>query len=217
MSETWLFFTFLSFADPWHFGTYPDADPLSYGSGCGSRGPNTYGYGSGCRSGCGSGRTKNIRILRTRISWCETGSTRLLFRVLCISQSTYCTYIPRVPQCMSPRLNSDSHTPSPASECAPPPEPKGGGTIPWHSLYKHSLYVTKFIRTFFIRDRVYTGQSLYGTKFIQDKVYTRTKFIQWQSLYEDKVYTNFFHSALELRDIKWKKYEYHTIKSYTSM
>ena len=50
--------------------------------------------------------------------------------------------------------------------------------VPWHSLYKHSLYVTKFIRTFFIRDRVYTGQSLY-----------RTKFIQGQSLYEDKVYT----------------------------
>ncbi len=47
-----------------------------------------------------------------------------------------------------------------------------------HSLYKHSLYVTKFIRTFFIRDRVYTEQSLY-----------RTNFIQGQSLYEDKVYT----------------------------
>jgi hypothetical protein len=43
--------------------------------------------------------------------------------------------------------------------------------------------VTKFIRTFFIRDRVYTGQSLYGTKFIRDRVYTG------QSLYEDKVYT----------------------------
>jgi len=59
----------------------------------------------------------------------------------------------------------------------------------WQSLYKHSLYVTKFIRTFFIRDSVYTGQSLYGTKFIQgqslyeDKVYTGTKFIR------DKVYT----------------------------
>ncbi len=49
--------------------------------------------------------------------------------------------------------------------------------------------MTKFIRTFFIRDRVYTGQSLYGTKFIQgqslyeDKVYTGTKFIR------DKVHT----------------------------
>ncbi len=55
--------------------------------------------------------------------------------------------------------------------------------VPWHSLYKHSLYVTKFIWTFFIRDRIYTGQNLYGTKFIQDKVYTGTKFIR------DKVHT----------------------------
>jgi hypothetical protein len=46
------------------------------------------------------------------------------------------------------------------------------------------VYVTKFIRTFFIR-----GQSLYGTMFIRDKVHTGTKFIQGQSLYEDKVYT----------------------------
>jgi hypothetical protein len=54
--------------------------------------------------------------------------------------------------------------------------------------------VTFFIQTFFIRDKVYTnflytGQSLYGTKFIQDKVYTGTKFIRGQSLYGDKVYT----------------------------
>ena len=54
--------------------------------------------------------------------------------------------------------------------------------------------MTFFIQTFFIRDKVYTnflytGLSLYGTKFIQDKVYTGTKFIQGQSLYEDKVYT----------------------------
>ncbi len=71
----------------------------------------------------------------------------------------------------------------------------------WHSLYKHFLYVTKLIQTFYIRDRVYMGQSLYGTKFIRgqslyedkvytgtkfilDKVYTRTKFIQGQSLYK---------------------------------
>jgi hypothetical protein len=32
----------------------------------------------------------------------------------------------RVPQCMSPRRNWDPPTPSPASQCAPPPEPKGG-------------------------------------------------------------------------------------------
>jgi hypothetical protein len=54
--------------------------------------------------------------------------------------------------------------------------------------------VTFFIQTFFICDKVYTnfrytGQSLYGTKFIQDKVYTGTKFIRGQSLYGDKVYT----------------------------
>jgi hypothetical protein len=78
--------------------------------------------------------------------------------------------------------------------------------------------VTFFIQTFFIRDKVhtnflYTGQILYGTKFIQDKFYTGTKFIRGrslygdkvytgQSLYEDKVYTNFFHTVLELKDIK---------------
>ncbi len=93
--------------------------------------------------------------------------------------------------------------------------------------------MTFFIQTFFIRDKVYTnflytGQSLYGTKFIQDKAYTGTKFIRGQSLYgdkvymgqslyEDNVYTNFFHTVLELKDIKCKKYVYHTIKSYTSM
>ena len=54
--------------------------------------------------------------------------------------------------------------------------------------------VTFFIQTFFIRDKVYTnflytGQILYGTKFIQDKFYTGTKFIRGQSLYGDKVYT----------------------------
>jgi hypothetical protein len=36
----------------------------------------------------------------------------------------------RVPQCMSPRWNWDSPTPSLASECAPPPGTKGwGGTL----------------------------------------------------------------------------------------
>jgi hypothetical protein len=37
------------------------------------------------------------------------------------------TYIFRVPKCMSPRRNWNSPTPSLASECAPPPEPKRGG------------------------------------------------------------------------------------------
>jgi hypothetical protein len=54
--------------------------------------------------------------------------------------------------------------------------------------------VTFFIQTFFIRDKVYTnflytGQILYGTKFIQDKGYTGANFIRGQSLYGDKVYT----------------------------
>ena len=89
--------------------------------------------------------------------------------------------------------------------------------------------MTKFIRTFFIRDRVYTGQSLYrtkfiqgqslyedkvytGTKFIRDKVHTVTKFIRGQSLY------NFFHTVPGTRIkrlmIKCWKYVYHSIKSY---
>jgi hypothetical protein len=42
----------------------------------------------------------------------------------CRAQSTY---IYRVPQCMSPRRNWDSPTPSLASECAPPPGTKEGG------------------------------------------------------------------------------------------
>ncbi len=33
----------------------------------------------------------------------------------------------RAPQCMSPRRNWDSPNPSPTSECALPPGPKGGG------------------------------------------------------------------------------------------
>ncbi len=41
--------------------------------------------------------------------------------------TTKCTYIYRVPQCMSPRRNWDSPTPSLASECAPSPGTKGGG------------------------------------------------------------------------------------------
>ncbi len=36
-------------------------------------------------------------------------------------------YIHRVPQCMSPRRNCDSPTPSPASECVPSTGTKAGG------------------------------------------------------------------------------------------
>ncbi len=75
-----------------------------------------------------------------------------------------------------------------------------GSLEPLVDSYSEHLYmslqqgtVTFFIQTFFIRDKVYTnflytGQSLYGTKFIQDKVYTGTKYIRGQSLYGDKVY-----------------------------
>jgi hypothetical protein len=38
------------------------------------------------------------------------------------------TYIYRAPQCMSHRRNWDSPNPSPASECALPPRPKGWGS-----------------------------------------------------------------------------------------
>ncbi len=63
-----------------------------------------------------------------------------------------------------------------------------------HHIHSRDGTVTFFIQTLFIRDKVYTnflytGQSLYGTKFTQDKVYTGTKFIRGQSLYGDKVYT----------------------------
>ncbi len=36
--------------------------------------------------------------------------------------------VPRVPQCMSPLPNWDPSTPSPASECVPPPRNQGGDT-----------------------------------------------------------------------------------------
>jgi hypothetical protein len=82
--------------------------------------------------------------------------------------------------------------------------------------------VTFFIQTFFIRDKVYTnflytGQSLYGTKFIRDKVYTGTKFIRGQSLYGDKVYTG--RSSYGDKVYTWTKFiqtfcMLYTIKSY---
>jgi hypothetical protein len=55
-------------------------------------------------------------------------AVRYLHQLHLPGQSTkYLQYIQRVPQCMSPRRNWDSPIPSPASECAPPPGPKGGG------------------------------------------------------------------------------------------
>jgi hypothetical protein len=54
----------------------------------------------------------------------------------------------------------------------------GGGARRYRDiLYTNILYTRDKVYTNFL----YTGQSLYGTKFIQDKVYTGTM--------EDKVYT----------------------------
>jgi len=47
------------------------------------------------------------------------------------------------------------------------------GTV--HGSRKTGGTVTFFIQTFFIQDKVYTGQSLYGTKLIHNKIYTGTK------------------------------------------
>jgi hypothetical protein len=47
-----------------------------------------------------------------------------------------------------------------------------------------SLYVTKFIQTLFIRNKIYTGQSLYG-----NKIYTQ------QNLYSNKIYTNIIYTV----------------------
>jgi hypothetical protein len=53
----------------------------------------------------------------------DEGTDTVVLWVYCISQRTY---IPRVPQCLSPRPNWDPL--SPASEkCFFPPKPKGGG------------------------------------------------------------------------------------------
>jgi hypothetical protein len=47
-----------------------------------------------------------------------------------------------------------------------------------------SLYVTKFIQTLFIRNKIYTGQSLYS-----NKIYTL------QNLYRNKIYTNTIYTV----------------------
>ncbi len=47
-----------------------------------------------------------------------------------------------------------------------------------------SLYVTKFLQTLFIRNKIYTGQSLYG-----NKIYTQ------QNLYGNKIYTNIIYTV----------------------
>ncbi len=52
--------------------------------------------------------------------------------LLCILTPSQGTYLPRVPQCLSPRWNWDSPTPSPTSECTPPPRTGGGGGMGTH-------------------------------------------------------------------------------------
>ncbi len=47
-----------------------------------------------------------------------------------------------------------------------------------------SLYATKFIQTSFIRNKIYTGQSLYS-----NNIYTQ------QNLYGNKIYTNFIYTV----------------------
>jgi hypothetical protein len=54
-----------------------------------------------------------------------------------------------------------------------------------HSLYGRFLYVHFLYSSEFIRVKIYTGQNLYGAKFIQFKVYT-VIFYTDQNLYSSK-------------------------------
>ncbi len=61
-----------------------------------------------------------------------------------------------------------------------------------------SLYVTKFIQTFFIHNKIYTGQSLYSNKIYTNINYTVTKFICY------KIYTNIICTETKLiHDYHW--------------
>jgi hypothetical protein len=51
------------------------------------------------------------------------------FRVASSYLAQQCTYIPRLPQCLSPRLNRDPPPPLPQASVSLPPEPNGGGDI----------------------------------------------------------------------------------------
>ncbi len=57
---------------------------------------------------------KSWEDTQTSVSWPNCGGS-----------DTQSTYIPRVPQCLSPRPNRNP-PPPPASKCAPSPEPKLG-------------------------------------------------------------------------------------------
>ncbi len=54
-----------------------------------------------------------------------SGKTKREGRGIAISHKVLICTVYRAPQCMSPRRNWDSPNPSLASECAPPPRPKG--------------------------------------------------------------------------------------------
>jgi hypothetical protein len=76
---------------------------------------------------------REVRLL-VLISWFKKKVNMTLWKrieLLSGSQKTLSQkvliYVYREPHCMSPRRNWDSFNPSPASECALPPRPKGGG------------------------------------------------------------------------------------------
>jgi hypothetical protein len=62
--------------------------------------------------------------------WGRSGHHFILSTQLHIPHWSRSTYIYRVPQCMSPRRNWDSSNPSPASECAHPPNQRVGSHSP---------------------------------------------------------------------------------------
>jgi hypothetical protein len=68
---------------------------------------------------------KYTRVLTLRILCFDQKLPNVFFYA--IKRLVYCIY--RVSQCISPRRNWDSPTPSLAIECAPPPEPGEGDTL----------------------------------------------------------------------------------------
>jgi hypothetical protein len=103
----------------------------------------TAGIGNLCR---GLNFHGKISHTARNLNLTETLGNNVIFRCkenLQNHNTKYCTYMTRVPQCLSPRPNWDSPTPSLASECVPPPEQKGGGT---HSHADEGLGESQFGR-----------------------------------------------------------------------
>ncbi len=85
----------------------------------------------------GVGEGDELLLVQPTVSATIRGQEQVSGNKKCFTQSinypiglyiqTQSTYIYRVPECMSPRWNWDSPTPSLASERAPPPLTKGGG------------------------------------------------------------------------------------------